>query len=358
MQLMIKHPDIIYLGRSRLQRSHANLIQLLHTASGFVQLGWDVLVVLPSWPRRLSVSARLKELDVDPAPAVIASQLLHPRWSFWPFIWKYRLNLLMAKVVYTRVVQISLALARSGLPNHLEVHNVEALCHSGQIEPIIAHHHTGLIRTLIPISSNAAQLLINAGALPERIHVAHSGVKLEAYSDLPLFDPDGLNRPRVIHLGRLSQPRGLEILHYLAARGDCKISIISADKSSIPNAVYHPPVPLTEVPAYYARSDLILLPYQPNISTAATMSPIKMFEAMAAGRPIIASDLPTIREILKHEHSALLVEPHNLEAWVKAIDRLRQDRSLAVRLATNARAEASNYSWTGRAKSIAYAIGL
>jgi glycosyltransferase involved in cell wall biosynthesis len=139
---------------------------------------------------------------------------------------------------------------------------------------------------------------------------------------------------------------------------ECNIGIVSADKESIPNAVYHPPVLFIEVPAWYARSDLTLLPYQPNISTAATMSPIKMFEAMAAGRPIIASDLPTIREVLKHEHSALLVDPRDLEAWAKAIDRLRQDRSLAVKLAVNARSEASNYSWLRRAKRIVHAIGL
>jgi glycosyltransferase involved in cell wall biosynthesis len=240
----------------------------------------------------------------------------------------------------------------------LEVHNVEALCHKDQIEPIIAHHRKGLIRTLIPISSGAAQLLINAGAAPERVHVAHSGVKLEAYTGLPPFDPNNLNRPRIIHLGKLSQPRGAEIFHYLAKRVECDISIVSADKESIPNAVYYPPVPLTEVPAWYARSDLTLLPYQPNISTAATMSPVKMFEAMAAGRPIIASDLPTIREVLKHEHSALLVTPRDSEAWAAAIERLRQDRPLAVRLATNARAAVSNYSWVDRAKRIAHAIGL
>lgn len=355
---MLKHSDIIYLGRSRLQRSHANLIQLLHTASGFVQLGWEVLVVLPPWPRRLSLSARLKELDVDPAPEVIPSQLLHPRWSFRPFIWRYRRDLLMAKAVYTRVAQISIVLARAGLKNHLEVHDVEALRRSGQIEPIIAYHRTGLIRTLTPISNSAAKSLVNAGAVPERIKVAHSGVKLEAYTGLPPFNPDNLNRPHIIHLGRLSQQRGLEIYHYLAKHEKCKISIISADKGSIPNAAYYPPVTLTEIPAWYARSDLTLLPYQPSISTAATMSPIKMFEAMAAGRPIIASDLPTIREILKHEHSALLVAPHDFEAWAAAIERLRQDRPLAVRLATNARAAVSKYSWVDRARNIAGAIGL
>ena len=355
---MIKQSDILYLGRGRLQRSHANLIQLMHTASGFVQLGLKVQVILPPWPRRLSLIKRFQELDVDPVPELSCSQLLHPRWSFWPFVWKYKRHLQTVKVIYTRVARISLALTRAGLTNHLEVHDVEALSQKEQIKPIIAQHRKGLIRTLFPISQSAAQLLISAGAIPERIHIAHSGVKLEAYAGLPPFDPDNLNKPRVIHLGKLSPPRGLKIFQYLAECGLCEINIISTDKDGIPNALHHPPVPLSEVPAWYARSDLTLLPYQPDIATAATMSPIKMFEAMAAGRPIIASDLPTIREILRHEHSALLVNPHNLDAWVQAIHRLQQDRLLAVRLAANARAEANNYSWKRRASRIVRAMGL
>ena len=263
-----------------------------------------------------------------------------------------------ATVLYTRAAGISAALARANLPHHLEIHNVQALHDRGHIQRIIAHHRDGLIQTLIPISHSAAQWLIDAGASQARIHVAHSGVKLAAFSDLPPFSPDRLERPRIVHLGQLSQPRGLTVFQHLAERGGYDITIISGDESRVPDVVYYPPVAMEAVPSWYARSDITLLPYQKNISTAATMSPIKMFEAMAAGRPIIASDLPTIREVLEHERTALLVQPDDCDAWVDAIQRLRRDRSLAVMLARNALAESRNYSWVARAEGIADAIGL
>jgi len=351
-------PDIIYLGRSRLHRTRANLVQLLHTASGFTSLGFFTSVVLPPWPRQLSVPARLAELGVNPAPEIHASQLLHPRWRFRPYVWVHRRALGKARVIYTRVARISLALAQAGLHHHLEIHDVDALAASGVMHKIISYHRSGIIGQLVPISTGAANRLLQAGADPDRIHVAHSGVKLEAYAGLAPFDPTALVRPRIVHLGRLSGPRGLEVFRHFALRGDCDITVVSTDENPIKNVAYHPPVPLGEVPGWYDRSDLTLLPYQADIATVATMSPIKMFEAMAAGRPIIASDLPTMREVLKHEETALLVKPDDLNAWDQAYERLRDDPELASRLARNAQAEAAGYSWDARARGIADAIGL
>jgi glycosyltransferase involved in cell wall biosynthesis len=251
-----------------------------------------------------------------------------------------------------------MALAQAGLRHHLEIHDIEALTASGTLGKIIGYHRAGLIGCLVPISAGAAARLVEAGADPARIHVAHSGVKLEAYTGLAPFEPNKLQRPRIVHLGRLSGPRGLEVFRRFALRGDCEITVVSTDKRPIENVTYQAPVPLAQVPGWYARSDLTLLPYQADIATVATMSPIKMFEAMAAGRPIIASDLPTIREVLEHERTALLVKPDDLDAWEQACERLRADHDLASTLARNAQAEAVNYSWVARARGIAVAIGL
>jgi len=84
---------------------------------------------------------------------------------------------------------------------------------------------------------------------------------------------------------------------------------------------------------------------------------MKLFEAMAAGRPIIASDLPPLREILEHEKTALLVAPRDVEAWVRAIDTLRNDRPLAVELAARAKEVVSRFTWSERALGIARAVG-
>jgi len=44
-------------------------------------------------------------------------------------------------------------------------------------------------------------------------------------------------------------------------------------------------------------------------------SPLKLFEYMASGRPIVSTDIPTISKILKHEYNAMLAKPNNMTIW-------------------------------------------
>ena len=54
-----------------------------------------------------------------------------------------------------------------------------------------------------------------------------------------------------------------------------------------------------QVPALLARADILALPNPPRPSRRTFTSPLKLFEYMAAGRAIVASDLPSIREVLQ-----------------------------------------------------------
>jgi glycosyltransferase involved in cell wall biosynthesis len=73
---------------------------------------------------------------------------------------------------------------------------------------------------------------------------------------------------------------------------------------------------------------------------------------MAAGRPIVASDLPSIREILHHGIDALLVAPGNASALAAAIQQVLADPALAIRLAGSAAIAAQQYSWDRRAQRL------
>ena len=346
--------DIIYLARSRLHRSRANLIQTLHTVAGFMAAGCTVRVFMPPWPRRLSVPDRLKEMGIDAGIDLTPSQLLHPRWGFRPFVLRHRRMLAAAPVLYTRVPEISAVLAAARLSSHLEIHDVDRLLAEPTGERVLAAHKAGVIQTLLPISEGGRRRLIEAGAADERMHVAPSGVDLAAYANLPPFTA-ARDRPRVVHLGRLTPDRGLAAFAAAAAAG-CDVTIVGSGEAEVEFARCVGVVPLCEVPSWYAQSDITLLPYQPEIDTVATMSPIKVFEALAAGRPIIASDLPTIREILTDGQTALLVAPKDNAAWVDAIHRLRDDPELALRLAASAKSLAERYTWEGRAQGILAAI--
>jgi len=111
-------------------------------------------------------------------------------------------------------------------------------------------------------------------------------------------------------------------------------------------------VPPTEVAARLRETDVLVLPNPASAMSRAFISPLKLFEYMAAGRPIVASDLPSIREVLTHERNALLVAPGNPPALTAAIRRLKDDRALGARLATQALEDVSEYTWAKRAERL------
>jgi glycosyltransferase involved in cell wall biosynthesis len=81
-------------------------------------------------------------------------------------------------------------------------------------------------------------------------------------------------------------------------------------------------------------------------------SPLKLFDYMAAGVPIVASDLPALREVLRHEENALLARPGDPDAFAAAVRRLLADPVLAARLGRQARADVDGYSWDARAHAL------
>lgn len=105
--------------------------------------------------------------------------------------------------------------------------------------------------------------------------------------------------------------------------------------------------------------DIALLPNSPNVlmpngvNIGAYTSPMKMFEYMAAGKAIVASDLSILREVLIHGHNAILVPHNDPLAWVEAIDTLVDDSDLRCRLMRNARRDAvERYSFHSRIETI------
>jgi glycosyltransferase involved in cell wall biosynthesis len=111
-------------------------------------------------------------------------------------------------------------------------------------------------------------------------------------------------------------------------------------------------VPPAEVPAYLRRADVLVLPNPESAIATRFTSPLKLFEYMAACRPIVASDLPAIREILRDGDTALLARAGDPQSFAAAVRRLLDDRALAVRLADAARAHVLEFTWDRRAARI------
>lgn len=347
-------PSICYLSTSRLHRDRANLIQTIKTAAALNRAGAQCSLFVPPWRGDdTTLVRRRKELHADNVP-IRAVQFLHSRW---PASWLaafYGSRLRRYDAVYIRNPKLSSPLVSFGILHHLEIHSLRQLTKDVSLAEICNAHKQGQIGWLFPISRSAADGLVDAGADPSRIHIAPSGVDVELFARTPAFKPP-TGTPRVLYAGTVSRDRGLDVLETVAASGAASVTLVGRldTRCSPPtHCCYQPAVPYHHVPDLYADADYVLLPYQDQLEHADAISPIKLFEALATGRPIIASDLPPIREILMHERDALLVSGGDTSNWIDAINRLRNDPELALRLAQASRAAASRYSWEARARGI------
>jgi len=174
------------------------------------------------------------------------------------------------------------------------------------------------------------------------------------------------------YTGSLFPGRGLEILFALAERFPGILFVIVGgegkyleglkthiDRFSVNNLLSVGSVPYRAIPDYLKSFDVLLMPYQNQVlhrqakhDTVQYMSPLKMFEYMAAGKPIISSRIQVLEEVLQHDVNALLVEPDNIKAWESALNRVKTEDQLAQKIAQRAGQDVAGYTWDRRARFI------
>jgi glycosyltransferase involved in cell wall biosynthesis len=111
-------------------------------------------------------------------------------------------------------------------------------------------------------------------------------------------------------------------------------------------------VPPSAVRALLERATVLVLPNLPTAISTRFTSPLKMFEYMAAGRAIVASDLPALREVLTDGVNAILVAAGDGDALARALARIIDDRPMAERLGQAAFDAAGDFSWDRRAERL------
>lgn len=225
---------------------------------------------------------------------------------------------------------------------------------------------------VVAISSALAHNLVEA--LPEianPIRVEHDGVDrrilaLPAEARASCRNTLGLAPEALVvgYTGRLSAGKGANCLVEAAAllRDHPALKFLLVGRAyddfdartakSLANIVQTGFVPPSEVASYVAASDIVVMPTSQGLPYARFTSPLKLFEYMASGRPLICSDLPVLREVVAHGDNALLVSPDNPSALVSAIEALSGDAALRLRLAERAREDVMHYTWDARAARI------
>jgi len=98
---------------------------------------------------------------------------------------------------------------------------------------------------------------------------------------------------------------------------------------------------------------VLLLPFGDSGGLNRVQSPIKLFEYMSTGLPIIASDMPQIRLTLTHNESAMLVDPRSAKAWGEAILSLKSSEHQRQAISSELRKCYPVYTWDQRVAQLA-----
>lgn len=172
---------------------------------------------------------------------------------------------------------------------------------------------------------------------------------------LPVFN-DG--RPTILFVGRLEKRKGFEYLLEAFARvrlvmPDARLIVAGAfgreekepyvrqaRRDGIRGVHFVGYVPESEKPRYFQSCDVFCAP-----SLGFESFGIVLLEAMAAGRPVVASSIPGYRTVLTHGREGLLVEPGDAQGLAAALLRLLRDPELRKQIGARGQETARNFSW-------------
>ncbi len=293
-----------------------------------------------------------------------------------------------AELVYTRLPQAAALAANRNMPTIYEVHDRP----QGSLGPILMRIFLRgrSAKKLVAISKALARdLFEDYNLAPESsfLEVYPDGVDLERYKNLPPpvearksitmdFDTRGVESKFVLspeqftvgYTGHLYKGRGISLILEIAKRmPEISFLIVGGEpldvgklqqkviQNNLQNVMVTGFVPNAELPAYQAACDVLLMPYQSQVSASSGgdigryLSPMKLFEYLASGRAICSSDLPVLREIISPE-LAMILPADEVDAWVAAIRKLVDDPALRETLGSSARSAANDYSWDARAR--------
>ena len=220
---------------------------------------------------------------------------------------------------------------------------------------------------IVTITEGLRQWYVETGFDPARVLTAADAVDLASFNQNSRSDARrDLNirfeAPVACYIGHLYPWKGVDILVAAARATDPKVQwyIVGGLEPDLDrirkSAAGHPNIHITGhlSPAlarqYLIASDVAVLPFTAHETIARDhTSPLKLFEYMAAERPIVASNLPSLREVLRDGENAILVTPDDPEMLGAAVTRVLNDQNLAHRLARTARAEVEKRTWSNRA---------
>lgn len=365
--------DLIYISPSVLPSKSANSIHVMRQCYALAKISGSItLIAATKHGKEANVEKILEYYDIKKlnnfeiklvrSPTSIGINLLIAvRAAFYILGQKHK----RGSKVLSRNLYASFLLSLINFNHVYETHGVELGIKSVMQKYIMKNNKNITI-------SNALRIL-----LCEKYNVSEESTKVlhDAADAAPLLSlrSQGVNQraiKKVGYFGHLYEGRGIEVIIDLAKRNDTvNFLVVGGNQSDVEkyrrnnqlqNLEYLGFLKYAEARILMAQMDILLMPYQKSVSigvkgsdTSKWMSPLKMFEYMSSKVPIISSDLPVLKEVLRDGTNSLLVEPNNIASWDAALNRLIDDDQLSSLLAKNAYDDFQRkFTWYSRGREI------
>lgn len=301
------HVRILHLYRPTLPSTRAQTVQVIHTCHALARRGHDVTLLadVDAEAPLASVQAALETYGLDQPPFFdlrLAPTAWKPAASLW-FRAQVRAWTRAAtpdSVVYAREKRY-VSLLPPDVPLVFEAHDVAV-----EMERESGHDPAPAYAEESAVFRRAAGLVANCGGTMALIE--------STYDDLPpcrrvVHNATRLDRAVQRHpaafplVGYTGSPRPFKGLDTVFASlplwpARAALEMVGGGPDNVPAGVnVIPSVAYGELPEWLARYHAVLLPLDDNLFGRALTSPLKLWDYLATGIPIVAADLPTVREI-------------------------------------------------------------
>lgn len=357
----------IYATRSIIPSRAANAVQSANMACAFSEVFESFSAVFRSASRMEDLAGVFADFELRPPrnPHIIFARP-NVDWSnlyltgYAAYLRRHPADAL----VYTRSGRVGWLAASLGFNTVVELHDPLIAPYAGWLRN--RWRKNARLKLVTTTARLKADVCEKTGIAEDRILIA-GGAANPHLAGVAAIEPRRRFSLNVGYAGSAFKGKGLEVLVACAARmPDVGFHVIGPSPEEC--AAYGPGT--ANLVAYGRKTnresvgllksmDCLLLPNQRSViirsgaDIGEHTSPLKMFEYMATGRPIIASDLPVLSGTLRDNVNALLCPPDDIDGFCRRITTLRQSPDLARRLGDHAKADfESDYTWSARAKTI------
>lgn len=359
---------IYYFSGSKIPSQDAESVHVMKMAQALAKCGHDVTLYGRSIAQ-VSAEELYSSYDTDPCFSIrLSSSVIPPALSAIKTFRDGHPDLAFGHDVFalTRA-------AREGIPVVYEAHDFPRNRMSKM--SLIKLLKSDKLKAIITVSDILKQQYLNNfnTLKPEQIFVAHDGADLIDYLDRPAKQLDHLkgraDAYNVGYAGSLHPGKGLALISRIARiRPEYDFHVLGGTQKQVQrlqtenklkNIHFYGHRDHAEVPAFLKAFDVCIAPYQHRAliktgrNTSRWISPMKLFEYMAAGKPILCSNLPIIQEIITNDYNGILLPASDEEEWAETIDELRDDPEICKALGKNAyESLKDNYTWDKRAAAV------